>query len=271
MTDNNPYQVPEAELVAPEDNEFALANPQKRPVGEGWRWISDAFGLLFGGYWVWLLMGIVFFFIMLALQFVPLVGGFAATVLWPVFSGGVMWACLELERNGKVQFEHLFAGFSNQSSSLLVVGAIYLALTIVLMIVSFVVLTVMLGISGGFTLFEAMFTGDLDAIDPGTAGSAISVAILLFVLVNLALALPLYMAIWFAPALVIFHGVKPFEAMKRSFMGCLKNIVPFLWYGIIGLGLCIVAAIPLGLGFFIVMPMFVLSQYTSYKSVFVRK
>ena len=59
-------------------------------------------------------------------------------------------------------------------------------------------------------------------------------AILLMVLVVMALSIPLAMAIWFAPALVVFHDLQPLDAMKQSFAGCLKNIVPFLVYGIIG-------------------------------------
>ena len=40
------------------------------------------------------------------------------------------------------------------------------------------------------------------------------------------------MLIWFAPLLVVFNGLPPLEAMKLSFAACLKNMLPFLVYGV---------------------------------------
>jgi len=60
----------------------------------------------------------------------------------------------------------------------------------------------------------------------------------------LALLLPVFMALWFAPALAMFHQQGPAEAMKASFVACLKNILPFLVYSVIVLLLAFVASIP---------------------------
>jgi uncharacterized membrane protein len=87
-------------------------------------------------------------------------------------------------------------------------------------------------------------------------------------LLALALAVPVYMAIWFAPALIMFHDVKPLDAMKSSFFACLKNIVPFLLYGIILMVLCVVASIPFGLGFLVLGPVIVGSIYAGYRDIF---
>ena len=76
------------------------------------------------------------------------------------------------------------------------------------------------------------------------------------------------MAIWFAPALVVFRGVEPVAAMKLSFAGCMKNVIPFLVYSVIGLLLAIVASIPLGLGWFVLGPMTIASVYTSYCDIY---
>ena len=79
---------------------------------------------------------------------------------------------------------------------------------------------------------------------------------------------PLAMAVWFAPALVVFRNVAPLEAMKASFFACLKNIVPFLVYGVILFVLCIVAMIPFGLGMLVMMPVMMGSVYASYVEIF---
>jgi uncharacterized membrane protein len=62
--------------------------------------------------------------------------------------------------------------------------------------------------------------------------------------------------------------MKPVDAMKASFAGCLKNIVPFLLYGVVMLVLCFVAAIPLGLGFLVLGPVAVASMYKGYRDIF---
>jgi uncharacterized membrane protein len=78
------------------------------------------------------------------------------------------------------------------------------------------------------------------------------------------------MGMWFAPPLIVFHEMKPWEAFKRSFNGCMKNIVPFLLYGVILLGLSLVAMIPLGLGMLILGPTVIASIYVSYKQIFLQ-
>jgi hypothetical protein len=65
-------------------------------------------------------------------------------------------------------------------------------------------------------------------------------------LVSLALSVPLAMAFWFASSLVVFNGLSAIEAIRASFLGCLKNVVPFLIYGLVGLALGIVLALVLG-------------------------
>jgi uncharacterized membrane protein len=56
--------------------------------------------------------------------------------------------------------------------------------------------------------------------------------------------------------------------MQESFTGCLRNIVPFLVYGVVMLGLGIVACIPLMLGWLVLGPVLAASLYTSYKDIY---
>jgi uncharacterized membrane protein len=58
--------------------------------------------------------------------------------------------------------------------------------------------------------------------------------------------------------------------MKASFTGCLRNVVPFLVYGIVGFVLAIVATIPLGLGWLVLGPVFAASVYTGYRDIYLR-
>jgi uncharacterized membrane protein len=60
----------------------------------------------------------------------------------------------------------------------------------------------------------------------------------------------------------------PIEAMKESFLGCLKNILPFLVYSVVLMVLGIVAAIPLGLGWLVLGPTLIASVYVSYRDIY---
>jgi uncharacterized membrane protein len=100
------------------------------------------------------------------------------------------------------------------------------------------------------------------------AMAAMGMSVLLAVLIVFALLLPLGMATWFAPLLVMFHGMAPLEAMKSSFVACLKNLLPFLVYGVVLFFAAIVASIPLGLGWLVLGPVIAASVYTGYRDIY---
>ena len=80
---------------------------------------------------------------------------------------------------------------------------------------------------------------------------------------------PLLMAMWFAPALVFFNGMAPVDALKASFSACAANWLVFLVYGVILLVLSFFAALPVGLGFLVLVPVMVGALYASYRDIFV--
>jgi uncharacterized membrane protein len=109
----------------------------------------------------------------------------------------------------------------------------------------------------------------LGAMRGDAAGAAaLGGSVVLAWLVALALSIPIYMALWFAPALVVLREMPPLEAIKASFLGCLKNILPFLVYSIVLMVLGIVAAIPLGLGWLVLGPTLIASVYISYRDIY---
>jgi uncharacterized membrane protein len=76
------------------------------------------------------------------------------------------------------------------------------------------------------------------------------------------------MTIWFAPVLIVLDRLGAVEAMKASFSGCMKNIMPFLIYGVVGFILSILATIPFMLGWFILTPMIIASIYIAYLDIY---
>lgn len=261
MSEPNPYQPPSAS--APALRAAVVTEPSgtvsSRAVGagRGWDWIAEGFDLFKKAPGIWILLIIVFFVCSIVIGIIPIIGPIANMIIMQIFVGGLMFGCRALENGESLEIGHLFAGFSTKTGDLVVLGV----LTIVGWIVAVIPAIV---IAGGGAFMSMMMGGG----NPAAQFGAMGLTFMLGLLVTLAIAVPLYMALWFAPALVVFDGMKPVDAMKASFAGCLKNIVPFLLYGIVMLVLCFVAAIPLGLGFLVLGPVAVASMYTGYRDIF---
>jgi len=223
-------------------------------AGQGWAWIVSGFELFKKAPGIWVVMMIILFAIVLVLAFIPLLGSIATALLLPVFTGGLMLGCQAQARNETLEINHLFAGFKTQTGNLVVLGALALGGSIVAMIPMLMIM--------GAGIFFGASRGD-------TAGmAAMGGTFMIAWLVTMALILLVYMALWFAPALVVFRGTAPVAALKLSFAACLKNFVPFLVYGIVVMVLSIVAVIPLGLGLLVLGPVLAASVYTSYQDIF---
>jgi uncharacterized membrane protein len=239
--------------------------PEPRTVaaGRGVSWWSEGWRLFTPGVGTWILAVVILFVVNIGLNLIPVVGPLAAQILFPVFAGGLMLGCRAIDRGNPLTLAHVFAGFSQRTGPLLVVGVIYTVLVIAVVVVVAVLL---------FLFFGAAVIGAIAAAgDPSRLGLTLGsmyLALLVGALLFLALYLPVIMAAWFAPALVMLGGTEPLAAMKLSFSGCLKNIVPFLLYGLVGLPLAIVASIPLGLGWLVLAPVLIATIYASYCDIF---
>jgi hypothetical protein len=206
---------------------------------------------------MWIVLAVVLIVITVVLGMIPFLGGLALSFLMPVFAGGLLLAARKVDAGGALEFADLFAGFREKLSPLLVLGALLLAAG------------VLIGVVGGLFGFGAalgIFAGGAGQ-SAGTIFAALGAG-LFGVLLMLIVALLVGMAIWFAPALVVFGDVAPVAAMKASFDACLKNMLPMLVYGVLYVIAAIIASIPFGLGWIVLLPVLILTAYTSYRDVF---
>ena len=230
--------------------------------GEAWRLFTPAAG-------VWILIIVLLVILNMVLAVVPLIGHVIGQLLFPIFAGGLMLGCRAVDRGEPLTVGHLFAGFGTHTGPLFIVGLIYTAVAVGIALVVFGLLLVFFGAAIVSSLWHLQDVQQLQ--DPWAVVSmfgSLGLAILVGLCVFLLLYLPLVMAVWFAPALVVLRGVAPLEAMRLSFSGCLRNIVPFLLYGLVGVGLAIVATIPLLLGWLVLGPLTIASLYTGYCDIY---
>ncbi|MCK6405457.1 MAG: hypothetical protein L6Q60_05480 [Rhodocyclaceae bacterium] len=250
----NPFQAPTANVEDVRASVGGLVEvPNKLGAGQGSSWWSEGWSLFREAPALWVGMAFVLIAVIVVISLIPILGALATYLIAPIFSGGLMLGCRKLESGDGLGFGDLFAGFQRNVGQLALVGVLYL--------VGILVIGAGVAILGLGAGIGAAFLG-------GAPQGAPFATIMLAGLLGAVLAIPLAMAIWFAPALVMLNDLPAISAMKLSFAGCWRNMLPFLVYGLIGVVLAIVATLPFGLGWLVLLPLMVTSTYVAYKEIF---
>jgi uncharacterized membrane protein len=222
-------------------------------AGQAWAWIISGFELFKANPVMWIVILLIYLGIIIPISLVPVIGSVMSTLLAPVFAAGMMWGCKALVQKQDLEINHLFEGFKKNTAQLIAVGGIYL--------LSLLVIMVMVVLSLNKEVVELLMKGQ--ELSPAQAS-----AMMLPILFAMLFIVPILMAYWYAPVLIGLHSLTAVEAMKLSFVACLKNMLPFLLYGLIFTVILVVAIIPFGLGLIVAIPVMMTSLYTSYVDVF---
>lgn len=200
---------------------------QTLPAAMGWRWISGGFAIYRRNPLVLSMLVVSYWFAVVFLNLLPVVGALAASVVIPGLSVGLMQAARNIERGQAANIQTLVGGFRENTRTLLLLGALYLLATLAALGLSTIV--------DGGDLLRYMLAGSrqeralYDEVD--------------FTLPALLVAIfmtPVLMAWWFAPVLAAWHRQPLGKALFFSFVACSMNWRPFVVYG---LGLLLVAAV----------------------------
>lgn len=240
--------------------------PASRAVdaGRGIAWIVEAWALFKEAPGSWVASFVILAIMMLVLGLIPILGSIAAAMISPFLVAGLMLGARAIRDGDEMMVSHLFAGFGPRNGQLFVLGLIEFGMSLVVMIVAALFIFIVLGAA-----FVAVLAGQ--SPEPGaTLAEGFWVSILMMLAILLALFIPITMAAWFAPALVALDGVEPWPALVSSFQACMKNMVPFLLYGLVMFVLAFVATIPLGLGWLLLGPVAIASIYTAYRDIYGR-
>jgi uncharacterized membrane protein len=265
-SEHNPYQPPNSNVTPPSsepDGEF-VPGGQTVSVESGFTWIGGSWQLFKSAPGMWIVNIILMFVLSMVASLVPVIGFIANMMITPILIGGLILGCKSIEDGHGLDVSHLFAGFKEKAGPLATLGLIFLAFTIAV-VVAMVILII---ITFGATLLSNI--GNQQAMASAVIAKGLLFALLL-VLVWIALFIPVSMAMWFAPALIVLQNLAPVEALKQSFKAGLRNFLPFLVFGIVFFVLLIVAVIPIGLGLLILIPMGYASIYVAYKDIFLKR
>lgn len=254
------------------------------PANLGSTWLVKAWHIfkLSKGPW----LGITgFIFLMLLIPGI----NYLSAVLMPVAIGGLMLGCAQVGEKTSIKFDHIFDGLKSDSKELLKLCGIYALASIFMKLVTIYVMSV-LGIDYQQLLIDitpksqsAMSEAEALAWATKLIEDKTLLYLLLGFLIYLALMIPVFMGVWFAPALIVLRKQTAVNSFRLSFQACRDNFVPFLVYGLFAFGCLLVAFfivstimvilpfIGIPLWFLIIMATFaisVISIYTGYCDLF---
>ena len=226
------------------------------PARHGWLWIKQGFDLFRKSPMMWgIVLGVwCLSYIVLKLLFQNW-GEIAFGLIYPGLSAGLMLGCQALEAGQKLQVNHLTEGFRRNPKELLFLGLI----------------TLVAGSLIGLCV-SLIFPGDVEKLrvleDPDADIRPILPWLLKLMSIQILASIPILMAMWFAPALLVFHKMRAAHAIRWSLYACISNIGPFIVYGVISVALFGIGLIPKGLGLVVVIPILMASTYSSYRDIF---
>ncbi|HXW63886.1 MAG TPA: BPSS1780 family membrane protein [Burkholderiaceae bacterium] len=242
-----------------------LPEVRETPAGNGLRWWTDSFSWLFADLsrlGVWIGMLLCCFLILIALHWLPFLGSVASHLLMFVFSGGLMMAARDTQRGQVPQFRDLFAGFGPQGGALVGAG-------LLILLASLAVLGLMLLIGLG-TLFSSLSaaTSYEQVATEGYWLRGVGLGSLLLLLICLLLFVPISMAAWLAPALIMLRGAGPVDALRWSLIACGRNLGSLTVYGLVGIVLALLATLMFMIGWLFLLPLTFLSSYAAFRDIF---
>jgi hypothetical protein len=193
------------------------------PARQGIVWLRTAYGMFKGHRAAWVLLYLGYLIAILVLTSLPFVGPFVMLILRPVLAVGLLAAAWNQERGGTPTFQHLFQGFRTNLWALLAIGAFSAGgLTVAVSLASLV--------DGGKMLEFMALGGSLSAEQ--LAARVVDGQLRMGMLSFMLFALPVVIAAWWAPALVVFQDAGAAAALAASLRTALANWKALALYGL---------------------------------------
>ena len=237
-----------------------LSEPRSTSASWGISWITNAFSIFKDQFLLWMGIGLVYLIIAAVMSAIPVINLIFSLVSF-VFIGSIIKGCDAQVRGKALRFDHLFSAFSTHLWPLVVLFLLYMLAIIIAVIPVGLIFVV-----GSHVLSSADSINSVMSADQISSGALIG--LLLGFLFATLLFIPLSMAVWFAPALIVLHNIRPIKAMKMSLKGCLRNIGPLCVFFLLGPILAfLVFLFTLGIGLLALIPIGIITYYTSYRDV----
>lgn len=200
----------------------------------GLAWLVEAYAMLKRARLAWLVLVALYYVVMIVSTTIPYAGHILLPLLKPVFAVGLLAAAWTQERGGRPSVSHLFQGFRANLRVLIQLGIVFVAGVAAAVLAT--------SLFDGGLLVDLLSSGAQPAPESGadakpadgrsTEELLASGRLQTSMLILLVLALPTILALWFAPALVVFQDAGPSAALGSSLRAALANWRPLVVYAI---------------------------------------
>ena len=201
----------------------------RHPGARGFGWLKESYAMFRHARLAWIVLLMSYYFLLLIIDYVPLIGSLAAPLLKPVFAVGFLAAAWTQERGGVPAVRQLFQGFRSNVLTLCSLGVVFV-------LGMMIALGSTAAIDGGksFDLIANPAPQDLDqdAIARRLSDTLSDTQVQLGMLVAALCAIPTVLALWWAPALVVFQDAGAFTALAASLRAALANWRPVVRYAL---------------------------------------
>lgn len=224
----------------------------------GWMWIKQGWWLFKRNPVLWMFLTSVLVVGMAGIAMLPVLGGLVLSILFPAFFAGLMLGCHALAEEKPLEATHLLSGFQHHGTPLISLGIIGTVLKLIIL--------ALLLIGGGKELVHLISSGQQPP-KPAQVLHAFSQAGIMLPIV-FVLSMLLQTAIPFAAMLIVFRTMAPLAALLAAVRAVLLNLPPLLLYGLMLLPFAILATLPYMLGWIVLLPIVITSQYAIYRDMF---
>ena len=191
----------------------------RRDARRGFFWLSRAHAMFRAAPLPWLLLLVAYYVPVMLVEMGPWALKLAASVLKPVFAVGFLAAAWSQERGGRPRLSDLFQGFRSNLWALLPLGLVFFA-------------GMMLAVWSTSLVDDGALIAWFSAGEEPSEELQRSGKLQLAFAFGALWALPTILALWFAPALVVFHDASVRVALSTSLRAALANWRPAATFGI---------------------------------------
>ncbi len=234
-----------------------MLRARKVGLAHGWMWFKQGVWLFRRNPFLWMFLTSILVVGMAGIAMLPVVGSLLPNILSPAFLAGIMLGCHALAEEKPLELKHLFAGFQQHGTALLTLGVIgTVGLLLIFGLVEF---------AGGGPLLALLASGKQPA-SPEELQQAVAQVGMVFP-IALVMFLVLQTSVPFAAMLIVFRQAPPLAALGGALRATLLNFLPLLVYSLMLLPLAVLASLPAMLGWLVLLPILLASQYAVYRDM----
>ena len=199
----------------------------RHPGARGFAWLKESYAMFSRARLAWLMLLLSYYVMLAVVDFVPFIGGLAAPLLKPVFAVGFLAAAWTQERGGVPALRQLFQGFRANVVTLCSLGVVFL--------IGMMIAVGSTAVVDGGKLFDLLTNPAPQELDQEAVARRLSETlsdsqVQLGMLAAAMCAIPTLLALWWAPALVVFQDASAVTALAASLRATVANWRPLLRY-----------------------------------------